>query len=333
MIERYNRQVRYHQFGEHGQRQLQKTHVMIMGAGALGSHSAEMLVRMGVGSLTVIDMDIVELSNLHRQALYDELDAEKMLPKVEALKHKLNQINSNVQVTAIDREITNLNIENLLSTYHPDIVIDGMDHFKIRYLINESCNKQNIPWIYGAAVGSQGTVYGIDDQGPCLKCLLETMPSTGESCAINGVLPPVIYQVASMQVSELMRWVSGEAFSKKLITIDCFNMQYKSMDISALKQSDCNVCKKHEYALLNDKYDNKIEKQCGDMFLLRFNADIFNHTDYLPVTVKKANNFVKLLSYQPYEITLFKDGRMHVYGVENEGEAEKIYREIGKSLS
>lgn len=109
MIERYNRQIRYHQFGEYGQSQLQKTHVMIMGAGALGSHSAEMLVRMGVGSLTVIDMDIVELSNLHRQALYDELDAEKMLPKVEALKHKLNQINSNVQVTAIDREITNLN--------------------------------------------------------------------------------------------------------------------------------------------------------------------------------------------------------------------------------
>ena len=105
------------------------------------------------------------------------------------------------------------------------------------------------------------------------------------------------------------------------------------MDVNALKQSDCNVCKKHEYALLNDKYDNKIEKQCGDMFLLRFNADIFSHTDYLPVTVKKANNFVKLLSYKPYEITLFKDGRMHVYGVENEGEAEKIYREIGKSLS
>ncbi|RQM84018.1 thiamine/molybdopterin biosynthesis protein [Staphylococcus xylosus] len=333
MIERYNRQVRYHQFGEHGQRQLQKTHVMIMGAGALGSHSAEMLVRMGVGSLTVIDMDIVELSNLHRQALYDELDAEQMLPKVEALKHKLNQINSNVQVTTIDCEITNLNIENLLTTYRPDIVIDGMDHFKIRYLINESCNKHNIPWIYGAAVGSQGTVYGIDDQGPCLKCLLETMPSTGESCAINGVLPPVIYQVASMQVSELMRWATNEAFSKKLITMDCFNMQYKSMDISALKQSDCNVCEKHDYALLNDKYDTKIEKQCGDMFLLRFNADIFNYTGYLPVTVKKTNDFVKLLSYGPHEITLFKDGRMNVYGVENEEAAEKIYREIVKSIS
>ena len=126
---------------------------MIIGAGALGSHCAEILVRMGVGRLTIIDMDIVEESNLHRQATYNEIDAASMLPKVEALKAHLDLINSNVKIIGLYKELTPSNIEEILRLQQPDIILDGMDHFEVRYLINETCHKLSIPWIYGAAIG------------------------------------------------------------------------------------------------------------------------------------------------------------------------------------
>lgn len=332
MIQRYNRQIRYDAFGESGQHQLQHTHVMIMGAGALGSHCAELLTRMGVGKLTIIDMDIVEESNLHRQALYDEKDAAQMLPKVVALKAKLECINSEVDITAVYRELTNTNIEAIINDYQPHIIMDGMDHFEIRYLINEICHKYRLPWIYGAAVGSKGTVYGIDYEGPCLKCLLETIPSTGESCAINGVLPPVIYQVASAEVSELIRWVSGYGFSHKLLTMNCFKMNFKALNINKLKNEDCHVCELSEYKLLNHPSQSKIEKQCGDAFLLRFNQKIFDHVDYLPVKVVRHNPFAKVMCYKDCHMTVFKDGRMNVYGIENEQQARSLYEKFIKCL-
>ncbi len=332
MTQRYDRQMRYEPFGKYGQAQLQQTHVMIMGAGALGSQCAELLTRMGVGQLTIIDMDIVEESNLHRQATYVEADATQMLPKVEALKVHLGQINSEVQVQALYQEITNTNIEALLCQHQPDIVLDGMDHFAIRYLINEVCHKLGVPWIYGAAVGSKGTVYAIDYHGPCLKCMLGTTPSTGESCAINGVLPPVIHQVASMEVSELLRWLSGKGFSRKLTTMDCYTMQYKTLNIDTLKNNNCPICNEGNYEYLNMTQQNSIEKQCGNVFLLRFTPQIFKYTDLLPVKVMKSNYFAKMISYRDYEITLFKDGRMNVYGIENEDQAVALYEEFLKCL-
>lgn len=332
MIQRYNRQARFHGFGEQGQQQLGTQHFMILGAGALGSHCAEMLVRMGVGKLTVVDMDIVEIDNLHRQATYDEHDAQDMLPKVIALQQHLTQINSEVEVEALYQELTNTNIEEIIANVNPDIVMDGMDHFKIRYLINEVCHKLQLPWIYGAAVGSKGTVYAIDYQGPCLKCMLQTIPETGESCAINGVLPPAVQQVASMQVSELLRWLSGHGFSRKLITLDCFEFNYRTLNIDQLKDSECPVCAKGNYELLNQRTENKIEGRCGDVFLFRFNSNTFDHVAYLPTHVLKSNPFAKVMTYKDYEMTLFKDGRMNVYGIQQEGEAEALYHTLLKSL-
>ena len=133
------------------------------------------------------------------------------------------------------------------------MIIDGMDNFKVRFLINEVCHKYQIPWVYGAAVGSKGTIYGIDHQGPCLKCLMQTMPETGESCAINGVLPPIISIVASYEVAEAIRYLAGKGFSKQLITVDAFDINYKAMNIDILKNKDCPVCENQEYDLLNLK--------------------------------------------------------------------------------
>lgn len=332
MIERYNRQTRFQRFGENGQQHLQAMHVMICGAGALGSHVAEMLTRMGVQEISIIDMDIVELSNLHRQALYDEDDAFQMLPKVEALKNKLSKINSNIKINTIYEELTPTNIENLLLKYQPDIVIDGMDHFEIRYLINEACHKLQIPWIYGAAVGSKGTVYAIDFTGPCLKCLLNSIPTTGESCAINGVLPPVINQVVSIQIAELLRYIAGEGFSKKLITVDAFDLKQQAINIDSLKDAQCPICEKGEYALLNIAKGSQVESMCGNAYLFRFNEQAFKYASFLPGHVVKENAFAKLIKYRNLNCTLFRDGRMNVHGIKDDSMAQQLFNQFNKQL-
>lgn len=332
MIERYQRQLRFPQFGEAGQRQLMAMHVMVVGVGALGSHVAEMLVRMGIGKLTIIDMDIVELSNLHRQSLYDEQDADQVLPKVVALERHLQCINSSVTVESYDCELTSKNIEDILQAAQPHVVIDGMDHFRIRYMINEVCHKQQIPWIYGAAVGSKGTVYGIDFQGPCLKCLLATMPDTAESCAINGVLPPVVTQIASMQVSELLRYAAGVGFSGKLITVDTFEIKHQAMNVAVLSDNNCPVCKHQRYELLNKPMQQRIEALCGNTYLFRFASATFNNAQYLPGQLIKENPFAKIFSYDQVHCTLFRDGRMNVYGLSDDIEAQQLYNQFNKAL-
>lgn len=329
-MDRYDRQVRFSGFGESGQENLSRSTVMIMGAGALGTHAAELLTRMGVSKLITIDMDIVELTNLHRQTLYTEEDVELMKPKVEALKEKLQQINSDVEIKTLNTELSSHNIIGILKEHQPDIVIDAMDHFEIRFLINEACHKLDIPWVYGAAVGSKGSVYAIDFEGPCLKCLMATMPQTGESCEINGVLPPVITQTASLEVSEVIRFLSGEGFSKKLITIDTFGMNYRTMNIDALKNDDCTVCGQQKYEHLEKETFKPVQSNCGRVFTLRFDEGIFN--DEVNGEIIKENRFVKFINYDGYEMTLFNDGRMNVYGLEGQDEAEALYREIADGL-
>lgn len=277
-------------------------------------------------------MDIVELSNLHRQALYDEHDAQEMLPKVVALKRKVTQINHHVELNAINQELTTQNIETIIKNVQPDIVIDGMDQFDMRFLINEVCHKLNIPWIYGAAVGSKGTVYAIDYSGPCLRCILQSVPQTGESCAINGVLPPVVQQVASYEVSELLRYVAGKSFSKKLITIDTFEMNIRSTNINLLKDNDCVVCEQGIYQALNTPPLSSIEALCGDTFLFRFKQHAFELAHHFPGQIAKENAYVKFIEYDDMTMTLFKDGRMNVRGIESQETAEDIYQQFNRCI-
>ena len=331
-MSRYERQTRFQPFGEAGQAQLEQTKIMILGAGALGSHMVDQLARMGAHQLAVVDMDIVELSNLHRQTLYDEQDAQHMTSKVEALKQKVFNINQHVQLTAYHQELLSTNIEDIIKDFQPDIILDGMDHFKIRYLINEVCHKLNIPWIYGAAVGSKGTVYGIDFTGPCLKCLLQQVPQTGESCAINGVLPPIVSIVASYEVAEAIRYISGYGFSQQLITLDAFNIQHQSLNIRQLKDDQCPVCHFQKYDVLNDKLNHTIEPLCGDAVRFRLPAHSFDYASDFPGHMIKSTPFAKLIQHKDLAFTLFKDGRMNVHGITEETDVHELYHQLLKSI-
>ena len=200
-MERYSRQILFAPIGEEGQKALMEKHVLIIGAGALGTANAEMLARAGVGKLTIIDRDYVEWSNLQRQQLYVEDDAENRLPKAIAIKNHLAQINSEVIVQAYVDDVTSSNIENWITGV--DVIVDSTDNFETRLLINDVSLKHSIPWIYGGCVGSYGLSFTvIPNQTPCLHCLLKHIPFDGLTCDTVGVISPIVSMVTSHQTTE-----------------------------------------------------------------------------------------------------------------------------------
>lgn len=158
-MERYSRQILFSPIGEKGQDKIKNGHVLIVGAGALGTANAEMLVRAGVGTLTIVDRDYVEWSNLQRQQLYIEEDAKQRLPKAVAAKQRLGEINHEVEVNAVIEDVTAENICDF--SKHADVIVDATDNFETRLVINDAALKQKIPWIYGACVGSYGLTYTV----------------------------------------------------------------------------------------------------------------------------------------------------------------------------
>src|SRR5438128_1661940 len=201
--DRYSRQIIFAEIGAEGQRRLANSRVLIIGCGALGSAQAESLARAGVGELRVVDRDFVEFSNLQRQTMFTEADANDRLPKVIACANHLREINSNVAVEPEIADVNHSNIERLIENC--DVVIDGTDNFATRYLINDACVKHNVNWIYGAAVGSYGVTMTIRPNiTPCLRCIFPEAPpaASAPTCDTSGVIMPIISLVAAAQISE-----------------------------------------------------------------------------------------------------------------------------------
>src|SRR5215472_3356049 len=208
--ERYSRQVLFDQIGKTGQLRLQQSRVAIVGCGALGTAQAEALGRAGVGVLRIIDRDFVEPSNLQRQAMFTEQDAEDRLPKAVAARNHLTQINSEVNVEPHIVDLNHANVETLIRGC--DLVLDGTDNFTTRYLINDACVKHGVNWIYGAAVGSYGLTMTIrPGTTPCLRCVFESAPPAAgaPTCDTSGVIMPIISIVAAVQITEALKLLTG----------------------------------------------------------------------------------------------------------------------------
>jgi adenylyltransferase/sulfurtransferase len=177
--ERYSRQVRFRPIGEIGQERLAASVVGIVGMGALGTVIADQLVRAGIGRLKIVDRDVVELSNLQRQTLFDEEDARLGLPKAIAARQRLGRINSEVQVEAL---VADLNADNMSEWVEGlDLVLDGLDNFETRFVLNDACRSAGVGWVYGAVVGSYGLVLPIVSGGPCLRCAMDVLPPPGSA--------------------------------------------------------------------------------------------------------------------------------------------------------
>ncbi|MCX6645270.1 MAG: HesA/MoeB/ThiF family protein [bacterium] len=191
------------EIGRNGQAILLRSHVAIVGVGAVGSRIAEFLIRTGVGRLTLIDFDRVEFSNLSRQTLYTWEEAEKNVPKVEAARRHLNEIIPTCQVFPINEKITSENISSLLKS--ADIIADGTDNIGTRYLINDYCRQARKPWVYAGVVATKASVFPVLPDGACLRCAFpEPPPKSALPVAADAGILAASTSIAGARASTLI---------------------------------------------------------------------------------------------------------------------------------
>jgi len=222
-MSRYSRQELFAGIGHEGQERIRRARVLVVGCGALGSAVAETMVRAGVASLTVADRDVVEVSNLQRQSLFDEEDAALARPKAAAAESRLRRINSEVAVCGLVADVDAALAARLVA--EADLVLDGTDNFETRYVLNDVCLRSQVPWVYAACVAAHGTVLPIlPGKTPCLRCVLgeRPAPGTAETCDTSGVVAPVVQAVAGIQGAEALKVLAGrhDALASGLVTVD-----------------------------------------------------------------------------------------------------------------
>jgi sulfur carrier protein ThiS adenylyltransferase len=334
--ERYSRQELFAPIGEEGQKKIAKKHVLVIGAGALGTGNAEALVRAGVGKLTIVDRDYVEWSNLQRQQLYSEADAKERIPKAIAAKRRLEEINSDVAIDAIVGDVTGQELEELVSERKPDLLIDATDNFDTRMIINDAAYKYHIPWIYGACVGSYGISYAfIPGKTPCFHCLLETVPAGGLTCDTAGIISPAVQMVVAYQVAEALKILVEDwsSLRNKLVSFDLWKNQYAAIRVDQVKKDDCPTCGAHpSYPYLSYDQQPKTAVLCGRNSVQIRPAGQRNYDlqELVELFAKQglrvdANPYLVSVPLGEQRLVVFQDGRALIHGTKDVQEAKTIY--------
>jgi len=252
------------EIGAAGQEAIMKSKVVVIGLGALGSTIANILARAGVGTLGLVDRDFVDWSNLQRQGLYDEEDVKNSLPKAVAAEKNLARINSDIRYEAVVADVNPGNIEKILSG--ASIVLDGLDNFYTRALINEACVKMGIPWVQGARVSTYGNVAAfIPGETACYNCFYPGVAdlASPETCDTVGVLGPLAFLSAAWQASEAIKILSGkkeDAF-RGMIFVELWENNVKFLPLK--RSPECTVCGKREFALLSQPSQLMVSSLCG----------------------------------------------------------------------
>jgi len=331
--DRYSRQERFAGIGQEGQRLLAAGRLLIVGAGALGSACAEMMVRAGCGQVTLVDRDYVEWSNLQRQQLYTEQDAVERLPKAVAAANRLRQINSMVEVRGIVADVTVKEIGELAEGV--DLIIDATDNFEVRMLINDISQQKDIPWIYGACTGSYGlTLAVLPGVTPCLHCLLEQLPAGGDTCDTTGIIAPAVQMVAAYQTAEALKLLSGnrEALRRTLLSFDLWNHHHAQLNVSRLKRPDCPSCgPERTFPYLSAASHSRTAVLCGrDTVQIRPAHPLALN---LPEWAERLsghgrvehNPYMLSFTYQDWRLAVFPDGRVLVHGTNDPTQARTLY--------
>jgi molybdopterin/thiamine biosynthesis adenylyltransferase len=333
MNERYSRQILFREIGREGQQKLIDSRALIVGCGALGASHAEMLSRAGVGALRIVDRDFVEFTNLQRQTLFKEEDAEQRLPKAAAAKKHIAEINSEVVVEEFVVDVNNSNVESLIEGC--DLVIDGTDNFLVRYLVNDACVKNGKTWIYGAAVSSYGTTMTvIPGETPCLRCIFEDMPDAGSSptCDTSGVIMPIIASISAVQVTEAIKLLVGDASSlhRSLMQIDIWSNDWHRIKLGE-PNTDCKCCGQHQYEFLDAESREFSAVLCGrnavqiapprptELDLAAFASRLNS------AMAVKQNEYLVRFDIDGQEVTVFRDARAIIKGTDDVAAARSIY--------
>ena len=332
--ERYSRQILFRGIGESGQQRLLDARVAVVGCGALGSFQAGALARAGIGQLLLIDRDYVEISNLQRQWLYDEADVEAGTPKAIAAANRIASINSRISVTPIVADLTPSNIEDVLGKI--DLIMDGSDNFEVRYLLNDYAVSNAIPWIYGAAVGSYGLSMPIIPGATCcLKCIYPEPPSGAQpTCETAGVVNSITSVIASLQVSAALKMLVGsEPIVPRITTIDVWSGVIRQLEQPA-RDPNCQACAQRDFRHLRGEGRAPISLCGRNAVQIHERAKPLNlaelKTRLEPLGLVRANEFALRFFLEPYEMTVFPDGRAIIKGTQDISTARTLYaRYIG----
>lgn len=358
--ERYSRQILFPGIGEPGQQMLAHAHVAVVGVGAIGAAAASLLARAGVGVLTLIDRDFVEPSNLGRQILFDEADAHAALPKAEAARRKIQLVNSSIRIHPHIADLVPRNIHDLLSG--ADLILDATDNFETRFLLNDFAVAQSKPWIYAAAVAACAATMNILPRpaapdtstagslpltsGPlwtptaCLACLFPKPPSGPvETCDTAGILSTAVNLVASIQVTEALKLLTGQhhLLRRTLLSFDLWNRTSTAgLDRSEISTAnpdpDCTVCGGRVFAHLSGegrphitlcgRNSVQIHEHHRPVDLAAMHSRLSCHADLHDL---RSNNLLLRFRRGPLTVTLFSDGRAVVQGTTDIPLARTLY--------
>ena len=330
--ERYSRQILFRGIGAEGQRNLARARVAIVGCGATGSALAGLLARAGVGMLRIIDRDYVEPSNLQRQSLFDEADAAESLPKAVAAARKISAFNSEIAVEAKVEDLVPANIEALLEGM--DLILDGTDNFETRYLINDYAVDRGLPWIYSAAVGSYAvTLNVLPQKTACLACIFPDSPrGMVETCETSGILNSAVNLVASISATEALKLLvdgpSSPTLRRTLLSFDLWTNDRAEIT-AANPRPGCRACGEGDFIHLAGEGRPHITL-CGRNSVQiheRQRPIDFAELDrrLQPHGTVRRNDFVLKFWHDPYEMTLFPDGRAIIKGTTDTAVARSLY--------
>ena len=331
MNNRYSRQLLYSNIGQSGQDQLAEKTVLIVGVGALGSLSSEMLTRAGVKKLILIDRDFVELTNLQRQTLYTELDAKDKVPKAIAAKERLEQINSQVELEVHVAHADGHLLESLAEK--ADLILDGTDNFETRMLINDVAYKIGKPWIYAACVeASYSSAAFIPGETPCFRCLTPLLPTSSLTCDTAGIISPAVHMAVSHQVTTALKILTGQLGAPYYLHIgNIWDHDHMKADISKMTEASCPTCQLKEFPELN-RLEADAMRFCGrDMIQVinqRLTETVVKETlEQAHIAYKQTPYFIEF-NYNDSRIISFSNGRMLMHNVVSLNKARTIVNQL-----
>ena len=338
--DRYSRQILFEPIGRAGRDKIAAARVVVVGCGALGTHAAEHLARAGVGSLRLVDRDVVEWSNLERQIGFRETDAREQRPKAQALHDHLAGVNSAV---TIDAQAVEFHYRNALDlTAGCDLIVDGTDNLPTRFLINDVSFRLGVPWIYAGVVQARGIVQAFSGaSGPCLRCTLPELPPPGtlETCDTAGVLGPAVGAVSGWQTTLALRiLVEGPAdVAGRQIRLAPWDLDARIATVEA--DPDCPVCVHRRFDYLAGTQSDRATILCGRRAVhvrpapagssageAADSVDLRRLADRLAVLgpVEDREFFLRVQA-RDFTLTVFPDGRAIFDGLTDEARARSLY--------
>ncbi len=327
--DRYSRQMLFKEIGGEGQHKLSLSRVVIVGCGATGSALASLLARSGVGMLRILDRDYVEPSNLQRQSLFDEDDARESVPKAIAAARQIARFNSEIAVEAHVADLIPANVDSLLGGC--DLILDGTDNFETRYLINDYAMKNSVAWIYSAAVGSYGVTLNIlPGETACLACIFPESPRGNlETCETAGILNSAVNLVASIAATEALKFLVGATakMRRTLLSWDCWTNE--RAELAAIRpRAGCLACsgefvhlagEGRPHITLCGRNSVQIHERQRPVDFAELSSRLEPHGKV------RHNEFVLKFWREPYEMTLFPDGRAIIKGTTDTAVARSLY--------